>query len=400
LTLAQKKKIINEIDAEEDYDDKRLIRKHYDVTESEVSKYRAQLISRELLPKKERSPMKRKRQTGGGCRPKLLAVEVDIKQWITQRRTGVPALPVSSKMLLAYVNREYKHLLINNKSVKYKWLKGFMKRNHLSRRKRTTTKDHNSKELMDIAAAYRVQLKDGDGKIFDNHNHSMIWNMDETPIFFDHLESTTINEKGASAITIEGTKNEKQRVTVVLCCSANGDKMPPLIIYKSKSKNPLIKNCIYEESVEVDGKQLPVFVTKNEKSWMTKEAMCAWFTCIYSQYHRMNYDNNEIDHLQSISINQSLNDGNQMNDSSIPRNHKRSPDSFLLMDNMAAHCHDNIRQITQELNIQCKFLPPNTTPHLQPLDHSLNSAFKKIYRETYNTWFESTSQRIDQKRQL
>ena len=46
--------------------------------------------------------------------------------------------------------------------------------------------------------------------------------MDETPIWLDMPSATTVNEAGASSVTIRSTGHEKDRVTVCLAPKANG----------------------------------------------------------------------------------------------------------------------------------------------------------------------------------
>ena len=47
-----------------------------------------------------------------------------------------------------------------------------------------------------------------------------IFNMDETPVWFDMARNFTINQKGDKTVHIRGTGNEKNHFTVVLTCAA------------------------------------------------------------------------------------------------------------------------------------------------------------------------------------
>ncbi|KAL2611635.1 hypothetical protein R1flu_023327 [Riccia fluitans] len=60
-----------------------------------------------------------------------------------------------------------------------------------------------------------------------------VFNMDETGFFFRALSDSTLNHAKQSC---KGGKQGKDRVTVVLTCSAMGEKLPPWI--SGKSKNP------------------------------------------------------------------------------------------------------------------------------------------------------------------
>ena len=70
--------------------------------------------------------------------------------------------------------------------------------------------------------------KINDQKILLKH----ITNMDEVPLTFDIPVNRTVKRTGTSAVNIRTTGNEKSSLTVVLACQANGQKLPPMIIFK------------------------------------------------------------------------------------------------------------------------------------------------------------------------
>lgn len=55
-----------------------------------------------------------------------------------------------------------------------------------------------------------------------------IANADQTPVFFDMPMAYTVNKKGAKEVKLRTTGYEKQRTTVMLCCTADGRKLPPI----------------------------------------------------------------------------------------------------------------------------------------------------------------------------
>nr|XP_053631974.1 tigger transposable element-derived protein 1-like [Cherax quadricarinatus] len=66
---------------------------------------------------------------------------------------------------------------------------------------------------------------------------------------------------------------------------------------------------------------------------------------------------------------------------------------LLVMDNAPAHPPDLEEQIVEEFSfITVKFLPPNTTPLVQPMDQQVISNFKKLYtKAVFQKCFEVTS---------
>lgn len=65
---------------------------------------------------------------------------------------------------------------------------------------------------------------------------NMIVNMDETPLYFDMTtnKTCTVNQKGAKTVSVRSSGAEKQRLTVVLAATGDGQMLPPMIISKGK----------------------------------------------------------------------------------------------------------------------------------------------------------------------
>ena len=66
-------------------------------------------------------------------------------------------------------------------------------------------------------------------------NNYMIVNMDETALFLNMSPKRTINEKGDNTIMIKTLGQEKQRITILLSISDEGDKLAPLVVFKDRS---------------------------------------------------------------------------------------------------------------------------------------------------------------------
>ncbi|GES91232.1 pogo transposable element with KRAB domain [Rhizophagus clarus] len=66
---------------------------------------------------------------------------------------------------------------------------------------------------------------------FDLNN---IFNIDETSVWFDMAGNMMVNNKGDKTVHICTTGNDKNHFTVVLTCSADGTKYPPICIFKGK----------------------------------------------------------------------------------------------------------------------------------------------------------------------
>ena len=64
----------------------------------------------------------------------------------------------------------------------------------------------------------------------------MIVNMDQTALFLNMSPKRAINEKGHNTIMIKTLRQEKQRITILLSVSAEGDKLAPLVVFKGNPK--------------------------------------------------------------------------------------------------------------------------------------------------------------------
>jgi hypothetical protein len=114
----------------------------------------------------------------------------------------------------------------------------------------------------------------------------------------------------------------------MLCCSKAGEKLPPLLIGKSRNPRAFKKiNAIYKTHYR-----------SNSKGWMNRELFEEW--------------------------------GKEINE----KFKKEKRKVVLLLDNCSAH------KILELSNISFEFLPANTTSIIQPLDLGIIKNFKDNYR--------------------
>lgn len=174
------------------------------------------------------------------------------------------------------------------------------------------TVDDWSKRLVEMTKDY--ELKD-------------IFNADETGLCFHALPKQSMVVKGDPR---KGIKTAKERITVLLGCSASGEKLKPLVI--GRAENPRCLKGVNKAS-------LPVTYKFNRRAWMTASIFHDW-----------------LDHLNSKM-----------------KSHGRH--ILLFLDNCGAHPH------IQLSNVKLQFLPPNTTSRLQPCDAGVIATFKSHYRK-------------------
>lgn len=168
------------------------------------------------------------------------------------------------------------------------------------------------------------EMRENLRQVLGNYSPEDIFNCDETGLFWKMKPCRTISNGQVS-----GTKQSKDRITVLLTCNATGtEKLAPLLIHKYE--NP--RSIKY-----IDKKTLPVEYYWNQKSWMQ---VSIWNEYIKKLNARMRRENRNI---------------------------------LLLVDNAPTHA---LYETTHLTNITIHHLPPNTTSHLQPCDQGIIHSFK------------------------
>ena len=115
------------------------------------------------------------------------------------------------------------------------------------------------------------QLKDKEevfqGYIIQEHKKhdfdlSQIGNVDETPVSFDLLLNYRVDRKGIKTVFVKTTGHEKCCFMVILCCLADGTRLPPTEIFKCKT---LPKDAKFPSGV---------IVRAHKKDWMDEYVLC------------------------------------------------------------------------------------------------------------------------------
>lgn len=154
-----------------------------------------------------------------------------------------------------------------------------------------------------------------------------IFNMDETGLFFRALPNKSMVLRSEDS---KGGKQAKERMTIAFCASATGEKLKPLMIWRSK--NP---RCFKGKNMN----RLGIHWKANKKSWMTSSIFEEWL---------MDFDK---------------------------KMKREGRNVLLILDNATCHKHEATLK-----NVKLLFLPPNVTSKLQPLDHGVIKWFKVEYR--------------------
>jgi hypothetical protein len=161
--------------------------------------------------------------------------------------------------------------------------------------------------------------------LISTYNPNDVFNVDETGLFFKMQASRFLATK-----QLEGKKVDKQRLTVVACVNASGSEKLPLWVIGKYAKPRCFKN--------IDIRSLGCEYRANKKAWMTARLFNDWM-----QWFARHMTGRQV---------------------------------LLLMDNCPAHT----AAFLDFGNVKVRFLPPNTTAKLQPLDSGVIRALKAHYR--------------------
>ena len=158
-----------------------------------------------------------------------------------------------------------------------------------------------------------------------------IYNVDETGIFFHSIPNKSFIHNGEVP---HGTKpwTLKERFTVLLCCNAIGEKEKVWVIGKSKQATSMPKPA-----------PTSLQYTNNQWAWMTTEIFVEFLNAL----------NNKMK-MQKCHI-------------------------LLFLDNCPSHPDIKLS------NVKLRFLPKNTTSHLQPLDKGIIAWLKIFYKRQLMT---------------
>lgn len=168
---------------------------------------------------------------------------------------------------------------------------------------------------------------------------SQIFNADESGLFYKCTPSSSFVSQ--DELSAPGRKGNKERITFMPCCNADGSFKLPLMLI-GKSKHPRVLKNIGE---------LPVYYASSKNAWMTRALFRNWFF--------QEFVPKVTTYLQS---------------SNLPLR------AVLVLDNCSAHCSSDELKTTDGA-ISTIFLPPNTTAILQPMDQNIIQMVKANYRQ-------------------
>ena len=170
-----------------------------------------------------------------GARPKYQQLETELMEWFRESRRQLKTVSrymIQAKARSLAKKPAYQSVYPDIKEAKFsqKWVDGFMSRHNLVNRQKTTVAQRLPDDYMEQQNQFLSYV------LFRRKEHeyplSLIANMDETPMAFNLTSNTMVEHRGTKSVSILSTGHERSNFTVVLACMANGEKLPPVIIFK------------------------------------------------------------------------------------------------------------------------------------------------------------------------
>lgn len=167
-----------------------------------------------------------------------------------------------------------------------------------------------------------------------------IFNTDESGLYWKCLPTKTLafqTEKNAP-----GHKVSKERLTILTCSNASGTKKLKMVVIGKAKKPRSFKGT--------EAKNLPVLYYNQKKGWMNQLIFGDWF-----KHH---FVPQVKDYLKAAGLPEK---------------------AVLVLDNAPSHPSEASLK-SDDGKIFVKYLPPNVTALIQPMDQGVIASFKKMYR--------------------
>uniref|UniRef100_A0A6G5A925 Putative pogo transposable element n=1 Tax=Rhipicephalus microplus TaxID=6941 RepID=A0A6G5A925_RHIMP len=255
------------------------------------------------------------------------------------REYRAKSLPVNAELIRSKAVELAREAGLSKKDFKGSiyWVRRFMRRKGFALRRRTSICQKLPEMYEDKLIEFQLYVNN----LRRQHGYMLgqIGNADETPVWFDMPSSTTVCERGAKEVRLLSTGSEHSRFTVMLCCTADGRKLPPFIIFKRKT--------MPKEAFPRD-----VVVRVNEKGYMDEALMREWIRTVW----------------------------NRRPGALLQRR------NMLVLDAFRGHLTASVKESLRDGRTDLVVIPGGMTSTLQPLDVVLNKPFKDRVRALYTEW--------------
>jgi hypothetical protein len=275
------------------------------------------------------------------------ALEQELTQHCLDLESRFFGLTIDDLRRLAFELAEANHLehlfCKETKMAGMKWYRNFMKRHpELSLRKPENTSMARAQGFNQERVTSFYELLEN---VYDKYKvqPEKLFNMDETSLStVQDGQRKVIGERGKKQVGRLTSAERGQSTTGVICCSASGQFIPPMVIYRRQRLKIEMTN----------GGPPGTLYSCQEKGWMSHEGFIVWLEHFIKHVHPTTEE-----------------------------------PVVLLLDGHISHTK-NLKAITRakEAGVVMVSLPPHCTHKLQPLDVAFFGPFKVYYNEAIRQW--------------
>ncbi|XP_069176831.1 tigger transposable element-derived protein 7-like [Procambarus clarkii] len=263
-------------------------------------------------------------------------LDAAVYKWFIQHRTI--GMAIRFEELKVAASKLAIQLGIKDFSASDGWVGRFKARHNIS----NTKKINGEASSADPTNVDSFKAKLNEYIVSNNLRKYQVYNADETGFMWRAVPSTSLTSRMQE--NIPGRKISKERLSVLLCANADASHRTKCAVV-GKSKNPrALKNIM---------QALPVIYYNSKKSWFNQIIFTDWF------------ENHFCKEVREFQINKCGIKASEVK-------------ALLLLDNAPAHPISKL--ISRDGRIKCMALPPNTTSLIQPMDHGVILAAKRMYQ--------------------
>ena len=284
----------------------------------------------------------RKKLPDGGRKGKLLEYEQDLILWILEVRRGGYAFSIDA--IIAYLYKKNENLRLIPYVIMNKRVSNIIKKYNLVIRKVSHIGQSIPEKGKDLIYIFLYEIINKRRYLLINDNELFrIVNCDETAVYYENPDIYTIDIKGHKEIIINTDGNESKKISVLLSIAANGNRLPPFLIFKGAEEKTLEKNL--NKNINILNKK--IFAVCQKKAWCDTNIFKKWYEKFF-----LNYEKKII----------------------------KKP-CLLVLDKSPAHCNNEIIKEFEKNNTYYTFIPGGLTRYLQPLYLGINMPFKKALKK-------------------
>ena len=173
-----------------------------------------------------------------------------------------------------------------------------------------------------------------------------IWNMDQMPVYFLYHRSRTLAKRGIKTVHVRKSTSDTRRATCALTCTAAGQFLRPMLIYKGKAMGKIA-------TTEFQTYPTTHHYRCQKKAWMDEQVMLDWVDEVLAPYIAT-----APEHV-------------------IP---------VLVLDSYRCHMMASVVSRIQELGVEVMHIPGGCTSLCQPVDVGFNKPFKDRVRRQWVSW--------------